>query len=173
MPDSLHENREALSEAVPDAIAHLYGCGYSYKDIGLYMGYPESTAKNHVSQFRNEGRTPPGFEIMRLSQLASREGFDDLADLFSAPAKCTVASTAGEAEANLCILEENEQIAINVGHAIAAFNAGKARVSRQCIARVIGACFDFQKEIEAYQVMISSRGGGAPTLMPNRALSSI
>ena len=173
MPKSLHDSRQGLSEAIQSAISHLRGAGYSYKRIGRYMGYPEKSAKSRVSQFMNEGDIPPGFELMRLSQLASIKGYDELADHFSAPAKTCIPSTAGEAEANMSLLEENQLISVNVGQGMAAFNAAELDKARQHFKQSIAAHFDALKELKAFQAMQASRGDGAPTIMPNRAVATI
>lgn len=162
MPTSLRISDSDLREATKAAIRYLmHRCDMSQKDIGIAIGYGDGQMVGKTLRDENMLASLP---LVNLARLASKQGHDDLADLFSAPAKTIVASTAGEARPNLSLLEENAVVTMCWGESINAFRLADTDRAKRAVRRSFGACFDAMREIDALEL---ARGDGAPTMLPH------
>ena len=173
---AFEKERRKLNADLKKAIHYLHRLGFSNVEIGQAVGYPDGDQVGKVLNSPEADERYHIFNAMALRSFAvlcSEKGYHDLSDSFSAPAYRSIPSTAGEAEANLCVLEENMHATENLGHAITSYHRGKIEASRERIGRVIAACFDFQKEIDALAAMQSTRGDGSPSVIPNATVSTL
>ena len=167
----LRKTEQEINDTIQSAIRYLsYQEGMTDNKIGQWLGYKGGQMIGKVRRGEASFSLEKGCNLCRL---ASHKGFDEAAELFSAPAKMCVPSTAGEASPNLSLLEENQTISISVGQVMHAFNSARITEARQALRQSIAAHFDAFKELDALAAMQASRGDGAPSVLPNATVSTL
>jgi hypothetical protein len=155
----LQKTEQDLSRATKAAIRHfVYGPpDWTRERLGREIGYDDGQMVGKV--LRGECRLLGTAETMNLSRLASAHGFDEMADLFSAPEKKTVPAAAPDTfRADLCPADELRTITEGAGLASAHIASESLRKAGQQARRAIAGGRALLAEIDAIQA-----GEGPPT----------